>query len=423
MHMSDNLPCNELDARRDPAESQASYPEEIKRTRPGYPKPVLERLGFAEKQLTEVEQYIAPESAVLASLLVRALLARNCTTAEAMWAIYSQIETGRYKAALLAELPSTVNYIVNEHNPPAGVDVASGVLHIDGDAGDWGLLVITLPKREETMEEQQASGADSVPIPRAEADGDASLGQLIRTLEGSESAFVANSRTADRVDATEGSIAAQWWRMQAAALKFQPNPARMPGIDRIEVLCDELAGGTGLNATNVRQLRARLCRLKGCSLQEAVAYSLTEAADVLEEAAGGQGEAGRAEGDVSSETSNAVLLKKKAKRRTERGEARAKIIGMLLKHHQYANNDSCLNTEPIVANKLAEIAEVGKGSVNRFFNSEFNDGEKGGYANYKRACRDPRTLEHALKLLSGDLRPSILFKTFSNVNELEDTDE
>jgi hypothetical protein len=110
------------------------------------------------------------------------------------------------------------------------------------------------------------------------------MGELIRELEGAEVAFVANSRTADRVEAKQGSGAALWWRMQTSALRFQPDPTRMPGIDRIEVLCDELASGTGLTAANVRQLRARLCRQKLCTLQDADNCSLIEAADALEAA-------------------------------------------------------------------------------------------------------------------------------------------
>jgi hypothetical protein len=107
------------------------------------------------------------------------------------------------------------------------------------------------------------------------------LGRLISELEGSERAFAANSRTADRVEAS-GSAAGVWWRTAAAALQWQPDPVTMPGIDRIEVLCDELAGGTGLTAANVRQLRARLCRVKRCSLQDADGCPLTEVADALE---------------------------------------------------------------------------------------------------------------------------------------------
>jgi hypothetical protein len=135
-----------------------------------------------------------------------------------------------------------------------------------------------------------------------------------------------------------------------------------------------------------------------------------------------QSEARQGEVVGEPETSNLALPTKKAKRSTEQGEGRDKIIPALAKHHQYENG-SCLNHEPIVGNELARIAKVGKGTVNRFFNRAFNDGEKGGYAKYKRACRDQGKLVTSLKLLLGEVTPSILFKTSSKVNELEATDK
>lgn len=159
-------PCSDtpLAVKGDQSESRASRPDALEKFKPGYPKPPVERLVFAGKQLAEIEQYIAPQSAVLASLLVRALLARTCTTAEAMWAIFGQIQTGRYKATPMDDLPNTIKYLVSEHGPPAGLNVASGVLHIDGEAGDWGRLVITLPKRnnEPTEERGTAMGEKSL---------------------------------------------------------------------------------------------------------------------------------------------------------------------------------------------------------------------------------------------------------------------
>jgi hypothetical protein len=57
------------------------------------------------------------------------------------------------------------------------------------------------------------------------------LGQLILELEGSERAYQENSRTADRVEARDGhNLASTWWRVQAAALLFQADPARQPGL-------------------------------------------------------------------------------------------------------------------------------------------------------------------------------------------------
>jgi hypothetical protein len=103
--------------------------------------------------------------------------------------------------------------------------------------------------------------------------------ELILQLECSERAYEANMKSAER---EKNEASAYMARLQAAALLFRPEPTTMPGIDRIEVLCDELGSGTGLTSTNVRQLRACLCRRLGCSLQDANRLSLEEAATALE---------------------------------------------------------------------------------------------------------------------------------------------
>jgi hypothetical protein len=108
------------------------------------------------------------------------------------------------------------------------------------------------------------------------------LGRLLDALRDSEAAFAANSETADRVESRDGGMAVAWWRLQAAALRFQPDPVQMPGIDRIQLLCDELDNGGGLTAANVARIRAKVCRAKPCGLEEANALALHEAADVLE---------------------------------------------------------------------------------------------------------------------------------------------
>jgi hypothetical protein len=106
------------------------------------------------------------------------------------------------------------------------------------------------------------------------------LGQLIMELEGSERAYQVNLRTADRVEAKDGhNLSSTWWRIQAAALLFQPDPARQPGIDHIEALCDEW--GTGLNAVNVRRLRGKLYSQLGMDVTEANAMTLVAVADAL----------------------------------------------------------------------------------------------------------------------------------------------
>lgn len=98
------------------------------------------------------------------------------------------------------------------------------------------------------------------------------LGQLVRDLEGSERAYQANLRTAQKKE-VESPAEAIWWHAQASALRFMPDPARMPGIDRLEALCDE-EWGNGLTAENIRKLRGRLCSKLGIGITEADAVTL-----------------------------------------------------------------------------------------------------------------------------------------------------
>ena len=92
-----------------------------------------------------------------------------------------------------------------------------------------------------------------------------------------------------------------------------------------------------------------------------------------------------------------------AKRSTERGEARTKIIAALNKHHKY-REDSCLNLEPIGGNVLARKAKVSKSSVSRFFKKEYD-----GYSKYKRVCQDTGTLINSLKVLNQEMSPRHLY--------------
>ncbi len=94
----------------------------------------------------------------------------------------------------------------------------------------------------------------------------------------------------------------------------------------------------------------------------------------------------------------------KQKRSTEPGEAKAKIIAALTAHHKYEKG-SCLHGEPIGVRVLASQADVSIGSVSEFFAEQF-----GSHANYKAACREAAMLGNSLRMLNGELTPSILFK-------------
>jgi hypothetical protein len=98
------------------------------------------------------------------------------------------------------------------------------------------------------------------------------------------------------------------------------------------------------------------------------------------------------------------------KKSTAKGEAQEKIVPALTLHHKYQNG-GCLNEEPIGANELARLADVGQASVNRFFDKHFGVGKpkKNGHKKYIGVCRDIGNLVASLKLLNGEFSPSTLY--------------
>ncbi len=71
-------------------------------------------------------------------------------------------------------------------------------------------------------------------------------------------------------------------RAYESALAWRPDETRMPGISRIELLCDRLPGESGITAAKVRRLRADLCERLRCPIPQANTLTLGEAADTLE---------------------------------------------------------------------------------------------------------------------------------------------
>jgi hypothetical protein len=94
----------------------------------------------------------------------------------------------------------------------------------------------------------------------------------------------------------------------------------------------------------------------------------------------------------------------RAKCSTASGEARSKLIAALTQHHKYSN-DSCLNTEPIGNNQLANQAKVAPSTASNFFKKKF-----GGWEQYRALClRSTTDLVAALKLLNGEYPPLLLY--------------
>jgi hypothetical protein len=93
----------------------------------------------------------------------------------------------------------------------------------------------------------------------------------------------------------------------------------------------------------------------------------------------------------------------RAKRSTERGEGRLKLIAALTKHHKYADG-GCLNLEPAGNNELARKAHVSNSTASELFKKKFK-----GHAKYRAVCGDTTQLVTALKLLNQEFSPHHLY--------------
>jgi hypothetical protein len=109
------------------------------------------------------------------------------------------------------------------------------------------------------------------------------LGDLLAEVESSERAYNANMATVARMEQEGRGIEAYGMRIQAAALLFQPDSETMPGIDRLEIICNA-RWGTGLTCESVRRLRGELCTAYGYSMKQANKLDLNAAADGFENA-------------------------------------------------------------------------------------------------------------------------------------------
>jgi hypothetical protein len=107
-------------------------------------------------------------------------------------------------------------------------------------------------------------------------------------------------------------------------------------------------------------------------------------------------------GATAAESDGGTSTPTKAKRSTERGEGRAKLIAALTKHHKYADG-SCLNLEPVGNNEIARFAGVAESTASLFFEKQF-----GGHAKYRAKCTDAGTLADALKAMRGEFTPAEL---------------
>jgi hypothetical protein len=140
------------------------------------------------------------------------------------------------------------------------------------------------------------------------------LGQLIRELSSSEAAYLANSRVAERQEA-QSPLVGHWFRIQAEVLRFQLEPDEMPGIRRIEAICDA-EWGMGLTLENVRKMRGRLCLGASLSAEQVDGFTLDEAADAWKSDPTQQGAPTQSDRTASSEKRFLVALSFSGERRS-----------------------------------------------------------------------------------------------------------
>lgn len=118
-------------------------------------------------------------------------------------------------------------------------------------------------------------------VPDSSANLRYTLGQLIVFLDGLE-----RNREVQRLNQQEqfrrDPINASLNAVYSAALRWRPDEGEMPGVRRIELLCDLEPGEAGINAAKVRRLRARICQQQRWQPQHADELTLDEAADLLE---------------------------------------------------------------------------------------------------------------------------------------------
>lgn len=85
-----------------------------------------------------VIECVAPRSWIDGPALVRFVMGSKgkITTAEAMWAIHEIALAGGFIVCLREQTPGSVS-IVTADKPPAGIQMAEGILHVDGMLPTW----------------------------------------------------------------------------------------------------------------------------------------------------------------------------------------------------------------------------------------------------------------------------------------------
>lgn len=408
-------------------EPAASNPLDIDTT-PATPKPPIQFVEAAARDIPSIMANVPPRHdgaiELVASHLTKRLQDARHTLAAAEWAVHESVRAGRLQPGLIeVELPSFGRVVGGTMRHWGGPDDRR-MEWTGGERGTigipkgkpapfdnfkvtateslwtwWHSAAVETPTQAEPVAPAIKAGEAFRRMmetdPETRAGWERARGRLQAFAkamqEAMESPEYKTAQEAERrrwqelADAIRANI--QWAGDELTVRHF----ARPETIEDWE----HLARIVEIPAETIRTGNLTPGEIFACALAWADRQKIKAKLAAETNAEAGQGEPAAAAGDTSTPT--------KAKRSTERGEGRAKLIAALTKHHKYADG-GCLNLEPIGNNELARLAGVSESTASAFFNKQFD-----GHTKYRAICGDATRLVAAIKLLNQEFAPHHLF--------------
>ena len=110
------------------------------------------------------------------------------------------------------------------------------------------------------------------------------LGDLLRAVDSARTSSLANRQTAERLAVQRSPLIGHWWSVQANVCKWRPSPDSTPGIERIQLFCEEQYGS--LDSGAIRKMRAVVCGRRNLKISEADELPLEDVAHILDASKG-----------------------------------------------------------------------------------------------------------------------------------------
>jgi hypothetical protein len=118
-------------------------------TTPCYARPGDEGVNKAKRRIFQIAECIVSNVVILDSAMIRLVISAESvvTVAEAMWAIHELTIAGGLVAVVRSFVPANV-YSIADDNPPAGLSMAAGPLHMIGNDSHWGVLWFSIDHKK-----------------------------------------------------------------------------------------------------------------------------------------------------------------------------------------------------------------------------------------------------------------------------------